>query len=204
MKKNTVLTIIIIILVLVIIGGGIIFYLTSKNTDNKNPLIDASANKNPSNGYYTDKDFKVKQPENWQSVSMPNTLAAFINPDESFPEDSPADRIKFNSYIAISFDNAQQRTFNEFVEFIKQETKKLVPSAAYTKEVEKEVNGQQANFIELKMTQQDINFKVLVVAVNAQDKYYLISCNTTTDKWDQYKDLFYSIAESFELVSQNN
>lgn len=201
MKKTTSLTIIIIILSLVIVGGGVAFYLTNKKQTNNRVLNDNSAN-SITDEVYTDKDFSIKPPEKWQKVSMPNTLVAFRNPNESFPKNSPAARINFNSYIAVSFDNTQQRTFSEFVEFIKQKTKELVPSVVYTEQVEKQINGQPAKFIELEMTQQDINFKVLMVSVNAQDKYYLISCNTTIGKWDQYKELFYSTAESFKLSSE--
>ncbi len=200
MKKNTILTIIIVVLLLIIIGGGIAIYLNQKQ-DKGSESTDVTVD-TPSEGYQSE-DFSIKPPENWERISIPNTLVGFRNTDETFSEGSPENKINFQSYMAVSFDNAQGRTFSEFVDFIKEEVQKMVPSFNSTNQFEKQIDGKRTEFIEAEMVQQDVNYKVLMVVVDAGDKYYLVSFNTTAGKWDHYKDLFYLTAESFRLISSS-
>jgi len=47
------------------------------------------------------------------------------------------------------------------------------------------------------MSQQEVDYTVFLAVILKGDKYYVISGNTTTDKWTDYEDLFYQTARSF-------
>ena len=75
----------------------------------------------------------------------------------------------------------------------------VAPSVSFVSEKDGQIDGQPAKFIEAKLNQQNIEFRVLMALVFKGDKYFIISSNTTSEEWPKYQDVFYSVANSFKF-----
>lgn len=200
MKK----TLLIVIIVVLVIGAGVGIYFVSQNKKDSTPTNTTQTNSSLTNQSseperYIGDDFTIIPPEGWLWANIPGTLIAFQNSEETHPEGSPAAKINFRTYIAVSFDNVQARTLEEISSFLQQETLKAIPSTKFISLTDETVDSQAAKFIEAELTQQDVDYKVLMAVVLKGDKYFVISANTTTDRWSEYKDLFYNTARSFKF-----
>jgi len=62
------------------------------------------------------------------------------------------------------------------------------------------INSRTARAIEADLTQQGVNFKILIVAVKGEgDDVWVISFNTLQSSWMAYQETFSDIANSFKL-----
>jgi len=62
------------------------------------------------------------------------------------------------------------------------------------------INERSARAFEAEMVQQEIDFKVLVVAIQEdENNVWVISCNTLKSKWDDYREMFAESVKSFTL-----
>lgn len=200
---------IIIVVIVIIVGltaAGAYFYLQSDNnrtgnnaTTNATQTNSSLTNQASEPERYIGDDFTIIPPEDWLYANIPGTLIAFQNKEEVYPEGSPAAKINFRSYIAVSFDNVQGRTLENISSFLQQETLKAIPSTKFLSLIDETVNGQPAKFLEAELTQQDVDYKVLMAIVLKGDKYFLISSNTTAERWFEYQDLFYNTSRSFKF-----
>lgn len=203
--------IIIVIIVLAVIGIGMYFLFQKQNNAGNNsgaaggnqPKLSndsetadnmATGSKNP----YVGDDFMLTPPEGWIRTELPSTLAAYQNKEETFEPGSAADKIHFKSYFAISFDNANGQTLDGITNLVKKQTAAVVPSINFAPVSETTINGLPARMAEANLTMQNVDFKILIAIILANNKYYTISFNTTADKWAGYKDAFYNAANSFK------
>ncbi|MFA6340796.1 MAG: hypothetical protein WCX27_00945 [Candidatus Paceibacterota bacterium] len=144
--------------------------------------------------------FTIEMPTGWlKAESAAGAIAIAANPTDK-TSDTAATKIGFKSYFAVTHDTLEGNTFNEYAKSIKDELKKAIPSTSISNEQSMIIDGRTAYAFEASMTQQGINFKVLMVLVrgNGED-VWAISFNTTKDNWDKYKDSFYTVANSFIL-----
>ncbi|MDP3244770.1 MAG: hypothetical protein Q8M83_03895 [bacterium] len=190
------------ILIIVCLVAGLGFYFL-KNTENPAtpPPVGGSATLAPlslANPYVGD-DFTFIPPTDWILITIPSTLAAYQNPKETQPQGSAAEKIHFKSYVAVSFDNANGQKLDEITNLIKRQIKSVAPTTSFTSETDGQIDGQPAKFMEADLFMQDVNFKVMVALVLKGDKFFTISNNTTTEKWPEYRDIFYGTAESFKF-----
>lgn len=206
MKKIIVATII-----LIIIGSGICFLLKKQNhADNNSKITNigqpiSSNNSETANNTavnaenpYVGDDFTLIPPEGWVQMNLPSTLVAYRNKKETFEPGSAADKIHFKSYFAVSFDNADGKTIDEITDLVKNQTMAVAPSINFAPISQKTINGLPANMAEVSLTMQNINFKILIAIILANEKYYTISFSTTADKWAEYQTTFYNVANSFK------
>lgn len=182
--------IIILAAVIIIVGVGVYFFAQKKGGDDD---IKISGNS------YIGDDFTITPPVGWIQTQIPGTLVSYQNPKENHSPGSAADKIHFQSYIAVSFDNVSGQTLNQFEKLIEQQIKSITPSISFTSVVDGLIDGQLAKFIEADLFMQDINFKVMIVLILKGDKCFTISNNTTLEKWSEYRELFYSVANSFKF-----
>ncbi|MFH1235858.1 MAG: hypothetical protein V1685_02880, partial [Parcubacteria group bacterium] len=209
--KKPIVIVIIIIVVLIIAGGAYWFgtrSTTNTNTTNQTNQVAVSGNSavNTANqnanatlqdSVYIGDDFTVTQPAGWVQVTIPGTLVSFRNTGEQHPEGSAAAKISFQSYIAISFDNTQGKTLDEINQTALDSITSTIASTNIFTTSGETVNGLPAKFSAMELTQQDVDYTVLLTVYNTGEKYYTMSFNTTTEKWLEYKDKFYEIARSF-------
>ncbi len=197
------------VVVLILIGAGAAAYFSSQSTETNTNLATANqasanlANLNtnaaPTDSTYIHDDFTVLQPAGWVQVTLPSTLAAFQIVSEDHPLGSAAEKINFRSYSAVSFDNTQGKTLEAINLAAIDSIKSALSSANVFSSADETINSLAAKLSVLELNQQDVDYTVLLVIYLAGDKYYTMSFNTTTEKWLEYKNMFYGIARSFKL-----
>lgn len=198
-KKSPVMAIVVAV---IIIGIGVGAYFVMQNTDDENANV--SNTNQVAESRYTADTFSFVQPEGWEQRSIQGTLVAFQDPNDSYPEGSVEATNQFKSYMAVVFDNVHERTMAEIVELNKEATIQANPSVAFTTEVEETIDGQPAIILEGQMTQQDVNFSIFMAFVAKGNRYFVVTGNTVTDKWDDYKDTFYGSARSFQFEYEDD
>ncbi|GEM_PF-1441221 len=161
----------------------------------------ASLPTKPVENRYEGEDFSVVIPEGWtkSQQSLPGTLLTLYKIGESHADDPNAQKINFKSYIAISFDRTQGKTLSQILDMTKQILLQTLPSAKINVLPQEIIDSQKADLIEIRLTQMDVQFKVLVAVVVKGDTYFTVSANTTEKKWTSYKADFYKALKSMTL-----
>ncbi len=207
-KKPNVAILTVVVVVMAVIAGFGIYWFTRNSTDTKtvndanatNATVNANVNADTAaDSLYVSDDFSVIQPAGWVQGQIPGTLASFQNLKESHAAGSAAAKINFKSYIAVSFDNTNGKTLDRVYQTTVDGITSSIPSAKTFAASNETVNGLPAKFAAMELNQQDVAYTVLVAVYLADGKYYVVSFNTTTEKWVGYKDKFYEVARSFKL-----
>jgi hypothetical protein len=146
-------------------------------------------------------DFSIELPVGWSKIDdeVEGVLAIAMNLNETV-QDEAAKKINFKSYLAVSLDVLQGKTLEEYVQFAKGELQKSISGISFDNENEVVINERSARAFEAEMVQQEITFKVLIVAIKGEgDDVWVISCNTLKSSWDDYREMFAESVKSFVL-----
>lgn len=204
--KKTFLFAIISIIIIAIIAGFAYFYW--QNSQDKNPPLQTAGNDTATgsiegdgtdNHPYVGEDFTFIPPAGWIQANLPGVLVAYQNMQETQPQGSAAEKINFKSYFAMSFDNANGRQIDQIAELVKQQTKSVAPTVSFVSETDGQVDNQPAKFIEADVLMQNVDFKVFLLIILKGDKYYVLSGNTTAEKWPDNQSIFLNVAESLKF-----
>ena len=205
MKNKTVVYVV--VALVIILGVGVGIYLTKGDKFSETPSNIGSENREDNlvggeNVLVTD-DFSINPPQGWEARPAPMGASAMaVNVDENVT-DSGAKKINFRSYFAVSYDTLQGRSQEDYIQYIKDALKQSSPSASFSQEKQITVDGRDAYAMEIEITQQGANFKVLMIVVWAEGgDVWVISFNTTKDKWQEYANLFSQTVDSFTLKSK--
>jgi len=211
--------VILIVICIVVIAAGVGSYLIIKkspstaespqvlgqtpdqnNTTNNQGSQNSQPNVGQSQNKLVTDDFSIDLPDGWRKTApVIGATAMAINADETI-SDPAVQKINFKSYVAVSYDTLQGKTMSEYLQNIKSELQRLISNAVFTKEEDININDRPAHAMEAEMTQQGVNFKVLMVVMGGEgEDVWVISFNTTKNNWDGYKETFYNIAKSFSL-----
>jgi len=189
MKNKTIVIILIVLGVALAVLIGIYFIRQNKQID-----TEQSQNKLATN------DFEVGLPTGWRQTAPAMGVSAMaVNANEHI-DDPAAQKINFKSYFAVSYDTLQGKNISEYAQTVKSGLQQAISNSIFTKEQDMTINGRSARAMEVELTQQGVNFKVLMVIVKGQgDDFWVMSFNTTKSSWEGYKETFYDIANSFSL-----
>jgi len=204
-KSNKTLLIVIVIVVVIGAAAAIYFFTQSKETTNTatesstTETNTTTSTNTVSETRYQGDDFSILNPADWTQSQISGTLVSFHNTSEVHPEGSAAKKINFQSYLAVSFDMTNERSLVETNDLTINQIKAAIPSAEVTASSDETVDGQPAKFSVFTMSQQEVDYTVFLAVILNGDKYFIISGNTTTDKWTEYKDMFYQTARSFTM-----
>ncbi len=210
-KKSALLWVIIVVIIIVVVAAMVYFVTTGGKKTNTNAAnnsqISTNSNINQSTintnslaaNPFVGDGFTVDQLSGWIVGHMVGTLVSFHNTTETQPKGSPAAKINFKSYLAVSFDNTQGKTLEKINQLAVDNLKSTIPSTNIFAISNETVNGLAAKFTALELNQQDVSYSVLIAIYLAGDKYYSLSFNTTTEKWKEYQDSFYRVARSFKV-----
>lgn len=170
-----------------------------KNTAQEHPNNDQATTGRSQSKLETD-DFEINLPAGWrQTAPAIGASAMAVNADENI-DDPAAERINFKSYFAVSYDMLQGKSISEYLRTVKNGLQQAISSVVFTKDQDMTINSRPAHAIEAELTQQGVDFRILMVVVKGQgDDFWVISFNTTKGGWDVYKETFYGIANSFSL-----
>lgn len=218
MKNKTIIIISVCLGVILAVLIGVYFFKQNKSTVNNAENIpqenfgdtnNTTANKSQGKTNDTAKQFQNKLETDDFSVNLPNgwaktspaigTSAMAINMNENISD--PATRkINFKSYFAVSYDTLQSKSMDEYMQTVKSGLQQAIPDIIFTENKNIEINGKPARALEAELAQKGVNFKILMVAIKGNgDDVWVISFNTTKSNWDGYKEIFYYVANSFNL-----
>ena len=202
--------IIIVIIVVVVVGAALVgVYFIRHNvptpSGNQGGTESDAGTRNPANtGQPQSKiitdDFSIDLPVGWKQTSpaMGASVMA-VNANENI-NDPASQKINFKSYFAVSYDTLKGKSINEYSQTIKDELSRTFPDVVFAKEQDVAINGNSAHVMEVELTQQGVNFKILMVAVvGHRDDAWVMSFNTTKSGWDGYKETFSDVVKSFSL-----
>ena len=139
-------------------------------------------------------------PEGWLQAKAPEGVSVMaVNAQEEITE-AKAKEIGFKAYFAVSHNPLQGKSLAEGLQVFKEEVAKLDSGAVFLQERETSINNREARAAEIKMIQQEIDFRVWVVMVKGNnDDVWIITFNTLESKWNDYQNLFSEVANSFQL-----
>jgi len=144
-------------------------------------------------------DFEITPPPGWEGRPAPEgVLAIAIKPSEVI-SDPEASKMGFRSYFAVTKDNLQGKTREEYVSFIGEELKKISSSVTLDTSWSTKVDGKDATVLDISMDRDNVDFKASIFLVWSGEDVWAIAFNTTEDKWDEYKDSFFTSGSSFKL-----
>lgn len=191
MKNKIIIAIVVVLIVGLAVAAG--FYFT-KNASEADRRADAGQ---PQEKIVTD-DFSVNIPAGWQQTSPAlGTLAMAVNVNEEI-DDPTVLRTGFRSYFAVSYNTLEGTSLEEYLQIVKEQLQQAVPGAVFAEEKDMTINGNPARVMEIEMTQQELDFKVLMAVVKGQEEgVWVMSFNTIEKNWNGYKEVFYGIIESF-------
>jgi hypothetical protein len=145
-------------------------------------------------------DFSIDLPDGWRKTEATMGVSAMAINFEEEIEDPAAQKINFKSYFAVTYDTLGEKSLNDYLQIAKNELGKVASNVVFTEDQDITINGRSAHATEVELTQQGVDFKVLIVLVKGEgDNVWVLSFNTTRSNWDEYREMFYSVADSFNL-----
>jgi len=193
-----------IVIVVLVIGSGLFFFLRKGNNKlpvnpSKNIAQQTNIEQTQNKKIVTD-DFEINVPAGWEKTAPAmGSSAMAVKTDENL-NDPAAQKINFKSYFAVSYDTLQDKNMSEYLQIVKNGLQQTVPGVVFTKDQDMTINNRSAHAIEAELTQQGVNFKILLTVIAGEGKdVWVMSFNTTKNAWDGYKETFYSVADSFSL-----
>ena len=209
--KNKIIIFIVILVVALAAAAGFFFLNPKKTIQEQNQIPNGNQAEtkngpqqnnqkntgNPQTKIIKD-DFSVDLPTGWQETTPSIGVSAMaVNANENI-NDPAVKKINFKSYFAVSFDTLQGKSLSEYSDSVKSEFKQVASGVVFSNEQDLTINGQSAHAIEADLTQQEINFKILMVVIAGQENdVWVITFNTTKSSWDGYKELFSNVVKSF-------
>ncbi|RLG10692.1 hypothetical protein DRN73_07200 [Candidatus Pacearchaeota archaeon] len=201
--KNKLLIIIGIVLILVI-GIGIGVYTARfglfSGQEARQPKAQKKEDLEKKNNLLVKDDFSLVLPKGWKEAPSPSGISAMVVNAEEKISDIAAKKINFRSYFSVKYDTLNGRNKEEYIEFIKKTLIQAVPGITFIYEEPATINNKDVYFIEAEVTQQGVDFKILISLIRGnEDDAWILSFNTTKANWPEYKDVFYQIARSFRV-----
>ena len=204
MKNKTIVSILIILAVALAVFIGV--YFIKQDKPNPSPNIgqqnqnNTSANSTQLQNKIVTDDFEITLPAGWEKTTPAiGTSAMAVKVNENL-NDPAAQKINFKSYFAVSYDTLQDKSMSEYLQIVKNGLQQTVPGVIFTKDQDMTINSKSAHAIEAELTQQGVNFKILIVTIAGQGKdVWVMSFNTTKNAWDGYKETFSDVTRSFSL-----
>lgn len=145
-------------------------------------------------------EYSINLPAGWQQTTAISGVSAMaVNVNDNIT-DATAKAAGFQSYFAVSHDTLDGTSMTEYVQAIKNGLSQNISGITFTKEQELKIDDRIAYAIEAELTQEEINFKVLLVIITGpSDDAWILSFNTVKSSWNTYEELFYNVSKSFSL-----
>lgn len=106
----------------------------------------------------------------------------------------------FRTYLSVSSDCNQESLSDDYFTELKNEISSLVPGITFSNQNKLNINGQPSFAVEGLLRQNNLNFKVLTVAIEGQDnRIWIFNFNTLADNWENNAPIFEEIVNSFYL-----
>ena len=165
----------------------------------KSEKADKTDNQLSQNKLVTD-DFEMVLPQGWiKSDPAAGVSAMAVNADEQL-DDPAAEQINFKSYFAVSRDIIEDGGPSEYMKVIENSLREIIPGISFSEERDMEISGRNARAVKAEMNQKGVDFNALMVSIKGDgNDVWTISFSTTKNKWEEYKESFFNVANSFKL-----
>lgn len=167
---------------------------TSGCGDSTSKIISNEANK------FVNDDFEISIPTNWSKMEnqIPGVTLMVVN-DSEINDEENAKKINFQSYYAITY-TTTEKSLNDYLPEYESEMKKAVSGITVANTNDGMVNNYPAKFLELNLSQQNVNFKTFVALIKGEgNDVWILAFNTTAKLWNTYETLIPEILNSFKL-----
>jgi hypothetical protein len=145
-------------------------------------------------------EFDIEVPSTWYRFTPPEGLKLYLADQGEETIDPATEKDGFKSYLAVTYDVRGEKTLSEFVEYVKGVLAEQIADITFAENKLMVIEGRSAIALEASITQEGYNFKTLLVVVEGEgEDIWTMSLNTSEARWEQIKDTFYQIAESFKL-----
>lgn len=196
MKNKVIIAVIVVIL---IIFAGVVGYFyrgAIEETASTNSGVYREVEKNQ----LVKDNFSVTVPDGWREMAAPVGVSAMVVNTAEKITDPAAQKINFQTYYSISYDVLGGKTGEEYVSYLKDSLKQILPDINFIGDYPQNFDGREVLFIESEVVQRGIDFTLISALFRgANNDMWIISLNTTKDKASDYKDLFEDIVKSFKL-----
>lgn len=190
----------IIVVVIVVIGIAVGVYFLVKDGESTETTNTTTTNTNTTTASrYTGNSFSVDQPEGWQTGQATGTLVTFRDTSDSHPAGSAADAINFMTYMTVISDVVNSQTVDEIMDFNIESVLVTYPDTTFSAVTKETIDGQAAAIVEGELDDSGLVLGILIAIVPKGESYFIITANTTTEKWSEYKPIFYETVRSFEF-----
>lgn len=145
-------------------------------------------------------EFEIKVIDGWSKMEKPMPgISLMITNNNETSKDENVNRINFRSYYAVTYILSDKNIDEYYTEYI-EEVKKTIGNVNINNISNGSVNDNIAKFIELKLNQQNIDFKTFVAIIKGNNSdYWIISFNTTESLWKNYDYLIPDLLDSFKI-----
>jgi hypothetical protein len=128
-------------------------------------------------------------PASWQLTSQDNDVFIVKNINEP----------GFQTYFSLSKDNLNGQTLNTYFASLKQNIREKTPGISFSNENSTKINNRDALAVEGELRQQNMDFKILIVAIKSGqgDDVWIFSFNSQTEDWNENDDVFVRILNNF-------
>lgn len=201
--KNKKILIISAIILLIIVVLGVWFYSDRTNglnlgKDNEN--TDMGQQNNAQNNMLVKEGFSIVLPQGWMEGGAIEGVSALAYKVNEKITDVAAKAVNFVSYFSIASDVSQGRNIAEYAEYTKTALRGVAPEINFVADKDLTIDNRSAHAIEAELTQEGIDFKILLVMIQGEgDKIWITSFNTLKSTWNDYKEDFYQTANTFKV-----
>jgi len=143
--------------------------------------------------------FSVKLPEGWIEIDPVFESSVMVIKQEEQINNAKAQEINFRSYYSVLQGAYDKESEQDYLSEVKNSLKQSFTGIIVSNEEVRETENGKIYLIESKFNQQDIDFRVLLSVSIKDQNAWIVSFNTLEEKWEEYKNLFYQIAESFKI-----
>ncbi len=138
-------------------------------------------------------DYSFVLPAGWQAEELTDEQALF--------RDRSAISISgFQTYLAIRKDNLQGRALAACVDDLQEQIAQAAPGIIFENEANLEIAGQESFAMEGRVTQNNLDFRILtVVIVGREGVVWYLNFNTLQEQWSENALVFETMVKSFQF-----
>lgn len=199
-KKSPIMIIVVVIVIAAIAVGVYFLMRDSESTESTETNTNAVTNTNiATESRYTGNSFSIAPPEGWETGQAEGVLLTMQDTNDTHPAGSAADTINFMTYMTVLSNVVNAQTLDELIEYNKDSVLTTYPETTYSTTSEEKIDGQTAAIVEGELNDSGLDLGILIAVIPKDETYFIITANTTTAKWSEYKPIFYSTVRSFEF-----
>jgi len=209
--KNEFVILIVLLALIAAVGSAVLLYPSpakiekqtqenqgEKNQENISP--EAIEKELASQRILDDNLYSIIIPEGWVQavIGSDKFLALVIKPDGLINPADLAD-VDYDTYYAVNNTKTEANSLDEYVDLLKQNLVKQIPSIEFTKQSYGTINGHDAIYLETVSVMDGNNYRTLLTFVADAKWVWAISFNTLANSWEENKSIFYEVSDSFVI-----